>query len=87
MHDLPRHDALRLARRAEDTRDELALVEQLREALPIDELRLEVETPGHVSVYQVVRADRLVFERAALLALQDALAAGAVSRRAAGGAR
>jgi large subunit ribosomal protein L4 len=34
---------------------------------------LEVETPAHASVYQVLRSDRLVFERAALLAMQEAL--------------
>jgi large subunit ribosomal protein L4 len=31
-----------------------------------------VETPGHVSVYQLLRARRVVCERAALLALQEA---------------
>ncbi len=45
---------------------------------------LEVQTPGHASVYQVLRADRLVFERGALLAMQEALAAGAVTRKAEG---
>jgi large subunit ribosomal protein L4 len=35
---------------------------------------LEVETPDHVSVYQVVRCGQVVFERAALMALQEALA-------------
>jgi len=35
---------------------------------------LEVETPAHASVYQVVRSHRLLFERAALLSLQEALA-------------
>jgi large subunit ribosomal protein L4 len=35
---------------------------------------LTVETPAHVSVYQLLRAHRAVFERAALLALQEALA-------------
>jgi large subunit ribosomal protein L4 len=35
---------------------------------------LQVETPAHTSVYQVLRHDRLVFERAALMALQEALA-------------
>jgi len=34
---------------------------------------LEVETPGHVSVYQLLRARRVVFERAALAALEEAL--------------
>jgi large subunit ribosomal protein L4 len=34
---------------------------------------LEVETPGHASVYQVMRNERVVFERAALLALEEAL--------------
>jgi large subunit ribosomal protein L4 len=33
-----------------------------------------VETPGHVSVYQLLRARRVVCERAALLTLQEALA-------------
>ena len=33
-----------------------------------------VETPSHVSVYQLLHARRVVFERAALLALQEALA-------------
>jgi large subunit ribosomal protein L4 len=35
---------------------------------------LEVTTAGHASVYQVVRNPRVVAERAALLALQEALA-------------
>jgi large subunit ribosomal protein L4 len=35
---------------------------------------LQVETPAHTSVYQVLRHDRLVFERAALMSLQEALA-------------
>jgi large subunit ribosomal protein L4 len=35
---------------------------------------LTVETPAHVSVYQALRARQLVFERAALLALEEALA-------------
>jgi large subunit ribosomal protein L4 len=35
---------------------------------------LEVETPPHVSVYQLLRARRVVLERAALLALEEALA-------------
>jgi large subunit ribosomal protein L4 len=34
---------------------------------------LEIETPGHASVYQVLRNGRVVFERAALLGLQEAL--------------
>src|SRR5262245_55443310 len=34
---------------------------------------LEVETPGHVSVYQVMRSNRVVFERAALEALEEGL--------------
>jgi len=37
---------------------------------------LEVETPAHTSVYQVLRHDRLLFERSALLGMQDALAGG-----------
>jgi len=35
---------------------------------------LEIETPDHTSVYQVLRHGRLVFEKAALLALEEALA-------------
>lgn len=35
---------------------------------------LTVETPAHVSVYQLLRHDQLLFERAALLSLQAALA-------------
>jgi large subunit ribosomal protein L4 len=35
---------------------------------------LTVETPAHVSVYQLLRARRVVFERAALQALEQALA-------------
>jgi large subunit ribosomal protein L4 len=35
---------------------------------------LEVETPGRASVYQILRSRRVVFERGALLALQEALA-------------
>ena len=35
---------------------------------------LTVETPAHVSVYQALRATQLVFERAALLAMEEALA-------------
>ena len=34
---------------------------------------LEVETPTHVSVYQLLRARRVVFERGALVALEEAL--------------
>ena len=36
---------------------------------------LEVETPQHASAYQILRYDRLVFERAALLAIEEALKA------------
>ncbi len=36
---------------------------------------LEVETPAHVSVYQLLRARRVVFERAGLQALEEALKA------------
>ena len=32
-----------------------------------------LETPGHVSVYQLMRNERVVFEKAALLSLQEAL--------------
>jgi|SRR5262245_48953083 len=35
---------------------------------------LEVETPTHASVYQIMRHDRIVFEEAALQALEAALA-------------
>ena len=35
---------------------------------------LTVETPAHVSVYQALRAGQVVFERAALLAMEEALA-------------
>jgi large subunit ribosomal protein L4 len=35
---------------------------------------LTVEDPGHVSVYQLMRARQIVFERAALKALEEALA-------------
>jgi large subunit ribosomal protein L4 len=35
---------------------------------------LTVTTPGHVSTYQVMQARKLVFERAALVALEEALA-------------
>ena len=35
---------------------------------------LEVETAGHCSAYQVVRCGQVVFERGALMALQEALA-------------
>ncbi len=34
---------------------------------------LEVETPHHASVYQVMRNGRVVFEKAALLSLEEAL--------------
>jgi large subunit ribosomal protein L4 len=34
---------------------------------------LSLETPGHVSVYQLIRNERVVFEKAALLTLQEAL--------------
>jgi len=35
---------------------------------------LTVQTPSHTSVYQLLRHRQVVFERAALLALQEALA-------------
>ncbi len=35
---------------------------------------ITVETPSHVSVYQLLRAAHVVFERAGLLALEEALA-------------
>ena len=35
---------------------------------------LSVETPRHASVYQVLRNERVLFERAALLSMQEALA-------------
>jgi large subunit ribosomal protein L4 len=34
---------------------------------------LQVETAGHASVYQLLRSDRVVFEKAALLGMQEAL--------------
>jgi ribosomal protein L4 len=34
---------------------------------------LQVETPTHVSVYQLIRAERVVFERGGLVALEEAL--------------
>jgi large subunit ribosomal protein L4 len=34
---------------------------------------LSLETPAHVSVYQLIRNERVVFEKAALLALQETL--------------
>jgi ribosomal protein L4 len=34
---------------------------------------LTVETPDHVSVYQVLHARQVVFERAALTSLEEAL--------------
>jgi large subunit ribosomal protein L4 len=34
---------------------------------------LSLETPGHTSVYQLIRNERVVFEKAALLALQETL--------------
>ncbi|HEV8436988.1 MAG TPA: 50S ribosomal protein L4 [Methylomirabilota bacterium] len=34
---------------------------------------LQVETAGHASVYQLMRSDRIVFEKAALLGIQEAL--------------
>jgi large subunit ribosomal protein L4 len=34
---------------------------------------LSVELPGHASVYQVIRCERVVFEKAALLTLQETL--------------
>jgi ribosomal protein L4 len=34
---------------------------------------LTVQTPGHVSVYEVMHARQVVFERAALQALEEAL--------------
>src|SRR6266545_3997443 len=38
---------------------------------------LSVETPTHASVYQVLRNDRVLFEKAALLGLQDTLSRSA----------
>jgi large subunit ribosomal protein L4 len=35
---------------------------------------LAIETPSHASVYQLLRHDRVVFEKAALLGLQETLA-------------
>jgi large subunit ribosomal protein L4 len=34
---------------------------------------LELETPRHASVYQLIRNDRVIFEKAALLDLEEAL--------------
>src|SRR6266852_5874477 len=34
---------------------------------------LTVEPPGHASVYQVIRSERVVFERAALQAFEESL--------------
>jgi ribosomal protein L4 len=34
---------------------------------------LTLETPGHVSVYQLIRSERVVFEKAALRALEESL--------------
>ena len=34
---------------------------------------LQVETPAHASVYQLLRCERIVFEKAALLGMQEAL--------------
>ena len=34
---------------------------------------LEIETPGHASVYQLIRNERVIMERAAVLAIQEAL--------------
>jgi len=45
---------------------------------------LEVETASHTSVYQVLRSHRVVFEKAALLGLTEALAKGARKAAAAG---
>jgi large subunit ribosomal protein L4 len=50
---------------------------------------LVVEPPAHVSVYQLVRARRVVFERKALRALEEALSSsedGSTARSSAGGA-
>ena len=42
---------------------------------------LTVEPPTHVSVYQLVRAHRVVFEREALAALEEALSSGQARAR------
>jgi large subunit ribosomal protein L4 len=34
---------------------------------------LSLQTPGHVSVYQLIRSERIVFEKAALQALEESL--------------
>jgi large subunit ribosomal protein L4 len=45
---------------------------------------LTVQTPAHVSVYQLLRAQQVVFERGALVSLQEALSReGASARKAA----
>ncbi len=55
----------------------LLVVEQMSEALALASRNvpwLTVETPTHVSVYQLLRHPQVLFERAALLALQEELA-------------
>jgi large subunit ribosomal protein L4 len=62
----------------------IVVVERLDEALMRAARNvpwLTVETPGHVSVYQLLRARQALFERAALLALQTALAPAEGSAR------
>ena len=55
----------------------LLVVSERREALERaarNVVWLEVETPAHASVYQLLRSGRVVFEKTALLAMQEALA-------------
>ena len=76
----------RLARMGLAARSTLLVVAERSEALDRAARNvpwLEVETPAHASVYQVLRNDQLVFERAALLSMQEALARSA-TRAAAG---
>jgi large subunit ribosomal protein L4 len=58
----PRPTLLMLAERS-------AAVERAARNIPW----LDVETPGHVSVYQIMRNERVVCERAAIAALEEAL--------------
>jgi large subunit ribosomal protein L4 len=43
---------------------------------------LSLETPGHVSVYQLIRSERVVFEKAALQALEASLRKAGATREA-----
>jgi large subunit ribosomal protein L4 len=46
---------------------------------------LTLETPGHVSVYQLIRSERVVFEKAALQALEESLRKTGAKRETDGG--